>query len=89
MRIKISKIGIGRGERMLGGFIGMNRSDPSKAPLQVCEHIAAGFGPRVLGVELQLDGVEDARVVVLDFTLVHFVWKGKAALKLQGNSSTG
>lgn len=59
----------------------MNRGDPSQAPLEVGEHVAAGLRPRVLGVELQLDGVEYTRVVVLDFALVHLVRKRKAPLK--------
>ena len=75
------KINCRKRRRMLDGFIRMNRCYPSQSPLEVGEHVAAGLRPRVLGVELQLDGVEDAAVVVLDFALVHFVGKRKAALE--------
>ena len=56
-------------------LVRMNGSDPGQAPLQVGEHVATGLGPGVFRVELQLDGVEHAGVVVLDFALVHLVRK--------------
>ena len=59
----------------------MHGCDPGQAPLEVCQHVTAGLGPRVFRVELEFDGVEDASVVVLDLALVHLVGEGKAALQ--------
>lgn len=59
----------------------MDRGDPGQPPLEVCQHVPAGLGPRILRVELQLDRVEDAGVVVLDLALIHLVRKRKATLE--------
>ena len=51
------------------------RPDKRLTPLEVGQHVLAGFGPLVLRVELELDAVPLTVVVVFDFSLVHFVGK--------------
>ena len=53
----------------------MVRPDKRLTPLEVGQHVLAGFGPLVLRVELELDAVPLTVVVVFDFSLVHFVGK--------------
>ena len=55
-------------------------ADKCQTPFEIGQHVTAGFGPRVFGIELEFDRVPLVGVVVLDFPLFHVVGQGKVAV---------